>query len=70
MTPLQYRDEIVRAVLGERPAIGAQVADSKRLNEFCATLAQTEAAKDVLCANGLGEPSMAIDALVRLAVEK
>jgi hypothetical protein len=66
MDKLHYRDLIVIAVLGERPAIGATVADPKRLDELSATLAQAEAGKQMLCAKQYGSPDMAIDSIVRL----
>lgn len=59
-----YRDEIVRAVLGEG-AIGIVVANNERLGQLATALAQAEAGKSVLCAKGYGRPEMSIDAIVR-----
>lgn len=64
-----YRDLIVIAVLGARPAIGAKVADPKRLDELSAALAQAEAGKQVLCALGYGSPDMSIDSIARLVLD-
>lgn len=68
MDKIHYRDLIVTAVLGERPAIGAQVAYPKRLDELSAVLAQSEAAKQSLCASGHGTPDMPVDVIVRLVL--
>jgi len=59
-----YRDEIVRAVLGEG-AIGVRVANPDRLGKLSAALAQAETGKQFLCAKGYGAPEMSIDAIVR-----
>lgn len=57
-----YRDEIVRAVLGDS-AIGVVVANPERLGQLAAVLAQAESGKQTLCAKKYGEPNMTIDAL-------
>lgn len=66
--PSHYRDEIVRAVLGD-DAVGAMAAKPDRLGQLAIALAQAEAAKDLLCKNGYGEPSTPIDAMVLLVPE-
>jgi hypothetical protein len=59
-----YRDEIVRAVLGEG-AIGVRVANRERLGQLAGALAQAETAKQLLCAKGYGCPELSIDEIVR-----
>ena len=49
-----YRDQIVRAVLGTRPAMLAKEADTAALNRIAQHLAETEAATELMRAKGYG----------------
>lgn len=62
---LIYRDQIVRAVLGEGPAVLAKAANMAALDRFCQGLADAEEAKQLLCAKGYGIPSQSLADLVR-----
>jgi hypothetical protein len=63
--PLIYRDRIVRAVLGTRPAILAETADTATLDRLCLRLADAEEAIQLLCAKGYGLPSQTLPDLIR-----
>jgi hypothetical protein len=65
---LIYRDRIVRAVTGTRPAALANAVDTTALDRFCQTLADAEDAKQLLCAKGFGVPSQSLLELVRAAL--
>lgn len=65
---LIYRDRIVRAVVGTRPAILAKEADTAALDRICHGLADAEEAKALLCARGYGFPSQSLVDLVRAAL--
>ena len=62
---LIYRDRIMRAVVGTRPAIMAKEADAAAIDRICHTLADHEEAKQLLCAKGYGFPSQSLPDLVR-----
>lgn len=62
---LIYRDRIVRAVTGTRPAALATVLDTTALDRFCMGLADAEEAKQLLCAKGYGSPDQSLVDLVR-----
>ena len=62
---LIYRDRIMRAVVGTRPAILAKEADTAALDRICQGLADAEEAKQLLCAKGYGFPSQSLADLVR-----
>lgn len=62
---LIYRDRIVRAVVGTRPAILAVTADTAALDRLCQRLADAEEAIQLLCAKGYGLPSQSLPELVR-----
>jgi len=62
---LIYRDRIVRAVVGTRPAILAKEADTAALDRICQGLVDAEEAKALLCAKGYGSPSQKMADLVR-----
>lgn len=62
---LIYRDRIVRAVVGTRPAILAKEADTAALDRICRGLVDAEEAKQLLCAKGYGAPSQSLADLVR-----
>jgi hypothetical protein len=52
--PTVYRDQMVRAVLGTRPAILATEADTAALNRIAQHLAEVEAATELMRAKGYG----------------
>jgi hypothetical protein len=62
---LIYRDRIIRAVVGTRPAILAKEADTTALDRICQSLVDAEEAKQLLCAKGYGFPSQSLADLVR-----
>lgn len=62
---LIYRDRIMRAVVGTRPAILAKAADTAAIDRLCMGLAEAEEAKQLLCAKGYGFPSQSLPDLVR-----
>lgn len=62
---LIYRDRIMRAVVGTRPAILAKEADAAAIDRLCMGLAEAEEAKQLLCAKGYGFPSQSLPDLVR-----
>jgi hypothetical protein len=62
---LIYRDRMVLAVTGARPAVSAKTADTAALDRLCYALADAEEAKRVLCAKGYGLPSQSLADLVR-----
>jgi hypothetical protein len=62
---LIYRDRIVRAVVGTRPAILAKEADTVALDRLCRGLVDAEEAKALLCAKGYGAPAQSLVDLVR-----
>jgi hypothetical protein len=60
-----YRHQLIRAVLGTRPAILAKEADTAALDRLCQRLVDAEVAIHLLCSNGCGMPSHALPDLVR-----
>ena len=58
--PTVYRDQMVRAVLGTRPAMLAKEADTSALNRMAQTLAENEAAVELLRAKGYGKRGMTL----------
>ena len=68
MTPTAeiYRDELVRAVVPDRPAMVFQVNQPTVLEDFCELLADCAEAKRLLRANGHGKPGMSVLELVQL----
>lgn len=63
-----YRDIIVRAVTGMRPAMIATVDDAARLESLCEQLARAERIADMLQSKGLD--LLPIDEAVRLLLER
>jgi len=63
-----YRHQMIRAVLGTRPAIIAKEADTAALDRICQRLVDAEEATNLLCANGCGIPSQSLPDLVRAAL--
>jgi hypothetical protein len=67
---LIYRDQMVRAVVGTRPAILAKEADTAALDRFCQRLADAEEAIQLLCAKGYGWPSQSLVDLARAVPDR
>jgi hypothetical protein len=65
---LVYRDQMVRAVMGDRPAVLAKEVDTVALARFAQRLADAEEAIQLLCANGYGIPAQPLPELVRAAL--
>jgi hypothetical protein len=68
MTPLamMFQDEIVRAVVADRPAMTYPIHQPTVLADHCELLADCSEAKRLLRANGHGEPGMNVLELVQL----
>ena len=68
MTPLaeMYRDELVRAVVPDRPAMVFRVNHPTVLADYCELMADCAEAKRLLRANGHGKPGMSVLELVQL----
>jgi hypothetical protein len=64
-----YRDQIIRAVLGCRPAMLAHEADPTALERICEHLAQCEAAHDILRQKGWGKAGTSIADVARTVPE-
>ncbi len=62
---LIYRDQMVRAVLGSRPAILAKEADTTALERMAARLAEAEEALEQLRALGYGKRGMTLVEVVK-----
>lgn len=62
---LIYRDQMVRAVLGSRPAILAKEADTTALDRIAARLADSEEAMEHVRALGYGQRGMTLLEIVR-----
>ena len=67
--PTVYRDQMVRAVLGTRPAMLAKEADTAALNRMAQTLAENEAAIELLRAKGYGKRGMNLLDMVKALPE-
>jgi len=62
---LMYRDQIVRAVLGTRPAMLGKEADVAAVNRIAQHLAETEAATELLRAKGYSKRGMSMLDIVK-----
>ena len=67
---LIYRDQMVRAVTGTRPAILTKEVDTAVLDRFCKRLADAEEAIQLLCAKGYGRPSQSLADLARAVPDR
>ena len=67
--PTVYRDQMVRAVLGARPAMLAKEADVAALNRLAQRLAEDEAAVELLRANGYGRRAAGLLDMVKALLE-
>jgi len=67
--PTVYRDQMVRAVLGARPAMLAKEADTAALGRLAQRLAEDEQAMELLRAKGYGKRGMSILDMVQALPE-
>lgn len=67
---LIYRDQMVRAVLGSRPAILAREADITALDRMAARLADAEEALEQLRAKGYGSRGQTLTEVASLVPGK
>lgn len=58
--PTVYRDQMVRGVLGTRPAILAKEADTAALDRLAQRLAEAEAGLELMRAKGYGKRGMGL----------
>jgi hypothetical protein len=65
-----YRDQIIRAVTGNKPAIVFHVVDEAALWRLCNRLAEDERAVEILRAKGYGEPGLLLGELAALVPAK
>jgi len=61
-----YRDQIIRAVTGGKPAMVFHVVDETALRRLCDRLAEAERAVEILRAKGHGQPGLLLDELAEL----
>jgi hypothetical protein len=68
VTPLAqvYRDDLIRAIVPDRPAMLLHVHQPTVLEDYCELLADCAEAKRLLRANGHGKPGMSVLELVQL----
>ena len=64
-----YRHQLIRAVLGTRPAILAKEADTAALDRMCQRLVDAEEASSLLCAKGYGHPSQSLADMIKALPE-
>jgi hypothetical protein len=65
-----YRDQMIRAALGTRPAILAKEADTAALARLAQRLAEAEEAIQLLRANGCDTPSRSLPDMVRVLLKR
>ena len=65
-----YRDQIIRAVTGNQPAMVFHVVDETALRRLCDRLAEAERAVEILRAKGHGKPGLLLDELAALVPAK
>ena len=66
---LDYRDQMVRAVVGPGPVVLTKAANKVALACLAQRLADAEEAVRLLCANGCGIPSQSLPDLVRAVLK-
>lgn len=66
---LVYRDQIIRYVLGTRPAVLATEADTTGLERICQRLAESEMACELLRAKGYGARGVSIVDMIKTLPE-
>lgn len=59
-----YRDQIIRAVTGNRPAMVWNVTDSAALARICERLVEAERAAEILLHKGYGKPGILLHEVV------
>lgn len=62
---LIYRDQLVRAVIGTRPAMQAKEADPRALSRLCDRLVESEEALELARAAGYGQRGESIADVVK-----
>jgi len=67
--PTVYRDQMVRAVIGTRPAMLAETADDAALVRLAQGLAEYEMAKELLRAKGYGRRGMGLLDMIKALPE-
>lgn len=65
-----YRDQIIRAVTGNKPAMVFHVVNETALRDFCLRLVEAERALSVLRARGWGSPGMTLHEVAALVPTK
>ena len=65
-----YRDQIIRAVTGGKPAMVFHVVDETALLRLCERLVESERAHSLLRAKGYGSTGMLLDELAVLVPVK
>ena len=65
-----YRDQIIRAVTGNKPAMVFRVVDNTKLAAICDHLVDAEKAFSVLRAKGHGKPGMLLSEVAALVANK
>lgn len=61
-----YRDQIIRAVTGNKPAMVFHVVDETALRHICERLVEDERAFEILRAKGYGAPGMRLHEVAAL----
>lgn len=64
-----YRDQMVRGVLGERPAMLAESADTAMLSRLAQRLAEAEASLELMRAKGYGRRGMSLLDMIKALPE-
>jgi len=64
-----YRDLLVRCILGERPAMLAQHADTMMLDRLAQRLAEAEAGMELMRAKGYGPRGMGLLDMIKVLPE-
>jgi len=67
--PTVYRDQMVRGVLGTRPAMLAKEADTTLLNNLAQRLAEAEAGTELLRAKGYGTRGVSLLDMIKALPE-
>lgn len=65
-----YRDQVIRAVTGNQPAMVFHVVDETALLRLCERLVESERAHSLLRAKGYGKAGLLLDELAALVPAK
>lgn len=65
-----YRDHIIRAVTGNKPAMVFQVVNETALGDLCDRLVEAETALEILRARGYGKPGMLLHEVAALVPDR